>query len=316
MKANLYLHADSLKYNGTDTEEEFNNKFASLLDDLDEIRNNHGADNVIKISSSIAYGEVHLYGNQTIYNIADALDKEERVIIYSLLGNEADIYEAPLEDIEKLCYYDANEAECNTVIYLNKPASVKTTYPIKYMTFDRYQIVYGTESWHTFRRQIMGNHPGTPDEFMEECKKHFPNILFHSNCTSSIVEYIDLIPRKIVYYLSCMNDKFLEHLKNSTTTDENVVLADFCGMYGFDENGTRQSTPGKKSSYQFKFLKCGCADLPENYKKITCDPHMKIKWCDDNKKTPNNFTARIYFHYGDDEVAPKKILVGSIGPHI
>ena len=202
-------------------------------------------------------------------------------------------------------------------MYLNKPLPCKITYPINYITFDKYQIVYGKESWHTMRRQIMGNHPGTPNEFINECRVHFPNIIFNDNCEVSVANYLNLVPRKIVYYLSCMNDRLQAHMATSLTTDENVLLADFCGKYGFDEAGTRQSTPQKKKAYQFKFLKSGCEDKPCNYKTITCDPHMKIKFCDSNCKVViKDFVARIYFHFGDDEIAKGKLLVGSIGPHV
>ncbi|MBO2522596.1 MAG: hypothetical protein CW336_01885 [Bacteroidetes bacterium] len=316
MLANLYLHADALKYNGTDSDDEFLQKFSLLMCDLNDIRNEHSDENRIKVSTALYEGSCPLYKDQNIYEVTKSLGKEEFGFICWLMGNTSDAVDLSLDELQPMTAYQKDESECNALVFLNKPVESKSSYPIKYMDFDQYEIVYGKASWITLRRQIMGNHPGSPKEFMKECELYFPNILFHSNCTSSITDYLSCVPRKIVYYLSCMNDKFLEHLKNSTTTDENVLLADFCGKYGFDDNGTRQSTPGKKSSYQFKFLKCGCADLPENYKKITCDPHMKIKWCDDNKKTPNNFTARIYFHYGDDEVAPEKILVGSIGPHI
>ena len=316
MRANLFLHSDSLKYNGTDTEKEFFDKFVPLLDDLIEIRNEYGEDNTILVSTELSDGDVALFRDKNIYEIAVTLDSEEKNFIFSLMGNSAVACDVTLEDFEKKCMYDENETECNTVIFLNKPMPVNQTIPIEYMTFDHYQIVYGTESWHTFRRQIMGNHPGSPKEFMNECKVHFPNIVFHPNCETSISGYLDLIPRKIVYYLSCMNDKLLDHIKVTSITDENALLADFCGKYGFEDAGTRQSTPGKKKSYQYKFIKQSCADCPENYKTITCDPHMKITTCDKNKRTPSHFAGRIYFHYGDDEIAKGKLLVGSIGPHV
>lgn len=317
MKANLFLHTDSLKCNGTDSETAYLEKLSKLFDDLMEIRNSYSADNSILVSSSLCYGGEALFQGKDIYAIAEMLDHEEKNFIYSLMGSTADVFDESLSDVEKKCAYREDETECNTIVYLNKPVDGKLTYPIIYIEFDKYQIVYGKETWHTMRRQIMGNHPGTPKEFMDECKIHFPNIVFHQNCEVSIEGYLDLIPRKIVYYLSCMNDKLREHLKEKTITDENAFLADFCGMYGFEEAGSRQGTPKKKSQYQFSFLKEGCEDCATNYVTVTCDPHMKIKSCDSNcKKHPTDFVGRIYFHYGVDEVAKDKVIVGSIGPHI
>lgn len=317
MKANLYFHADSLKYNGIDTEQEFNTKFVSLLSDLNEIRNQYGDENIIKVSTSLSDGTVPLYGQMNIYEIAERLEYEEKNFLFALMFNTSDTFDLSLAETESLCAYNETETECNTVVYLNKPLPGKPTYPIEYISFERYQILYGKESWHTLRRQIMGNHPGTPKDFMSECRIHFPNIVFHDNCETSIVGYLDFIPRKIVYYLSCMNDRLLGHMAITSITDENALLADFCGKYGFDEAGSRQSTPKKKFQYQYRFLKAGFDDRLENYKTITCDPHMKMSSCDSNCKNKQaDFVGRIYFHFGDDEVAPGKILVGSIGPHI
>ena len=57
MKANLFLHTDSLKHNGKDDEETYLSKLRMLFDDLIEIRNAYSADNCIKVSTSLPYGE-------------------------------------------------------------------------------------------------------------------------------------------------------------------------------------------------------------------------------------------------------------------
>lgn len=316
MLANLYIHADAIKYNDIDTEDEFYSKFALLLRDLNEIRNQYGEENIIKVSPCLSL--IKLFKEKTLFEILSLFEPEERNFVFSVVGNTAEECDLPLCQLLELCKYQADETECNTVIFLNKKLDNQPQqFPIVYISFDQYEIVYGKDSWHTLRRQIMGNHPGTPHDFMQEAIIHFPNIVFHPNCEYSIADYLDKIPRKIVYYLSCMNDKLLEHKSCTGISDENTLLVDFCGKYSFDESGSRQSTPSKKESYQFCFLKQGCLDEPENYKTITCDPHMKISSCDSNCKNPTkNFIARIYFHYGDNDIAPNKLLVGSIGPHI
>lgn len=310
MLANLYIHADAIKYNDIDTESEFYSKFALLLRDLNEIRNQYGEENIIKVSPCLSL--VKLFKEKTLYEVISQLEPEERNFVFSVICNTSEECDLPLSQLLELCKYQVDETECNTVIFLNKKVSNPQQFPVDYITFDQYEIIYDKDSWHTLRRQIMGNHPGTPHEFIQAAIIHFPNIVFHPNCESSITGYLDKIPRKIVYYLSCMNDKLLEHKSLTGISDENILLADFCGKYKFDEAGSRQSTPIKKKSYQFGFLKRGCVDEPKNYKTITCDPHMKISSCDNN----NNFIARIYFHFGDDDIAPNKLLVGSIGPHV
>lgn len=317
MLVNLYLHSDALKYNGTDSECDFKKKFTDLMSDLNTIRNQYGKDNVIKISSTLYDGSIPLYCENNIYDIAASLDYEEKNLIFSIFGNDSEIFDLSLEKIEEMSVYQDGETECHTLVYLNKPIPPETTYPIIYMTFDKYEIIYGKESWTTVRRQVLGNHPGSAHDFVEECKKYFTNIIFHPNCETSIEGYLNLIPRKIVYYLSCMNDKLQEYISKTGISDENELLAEFCGKYNFDDAGTRQATTKKKDLYQYKFLKCGCEDVSSNYKTITCDPHMKISYCDSNCKSPiKKIRGRIYFHFGDDEIAKNKLLIGSIGPHV
>jgi hypothetical protein len=309
MKANLYIHPDAIKHNGLESEYDYISKFKLLIDDLIEIKTSYSDDNTIYVSDCLS--NCNLYENNGIFEVASKLGYEEKNFIYSIAYNTSSESSLSLNQIRNLCKYQKNEQECNSVIYLYNPVgAIKKT---SYISFDEYVIVCGTDTWHTLRRQIIGNHPGSPDDFISECKIHFPDIVFHDNCILSIGGYLNTIPRKIVYYLSCMNDKLLEFKMNSGIKDVNTLLERFCTEYGFDEAGSLQRTSYKKSLYTFNFLKCGCEEFDsKRFKSITCDPHMKIS-SDDNKSP---ICARIYFHFGDDEIATGKILVGSIGPHV
>ena len=309
MKANLYIHPDAIKRDNKDTEQEYIVKFKQLVDDLINIKYSYSGDNEFFVSDTLC--TACLSDNKNIFEIINKLDTEERNFIFSVIYNTSAESNISLMSIRNLCKYKQDEQECNSVIYLYNPLGAIQNTP--YLSFDEYVIVSGTDTWHTLRRQIIGNHPGSPDDFISECKIHFPDIVFHDNCILSIGGYLNTIPRKIVYYLSCMNDKLLDFKMKSGIKDVNTLLEQFCSKYGFDEAGSLQRTSYKKSLYTFNFLKCGCeANDSNNFKSITCDPHMKISSCDD--KSP--ICARIYFHFGDDEIAKGKILVGSIGPHV
>ena len=310
MKANLYIHPDAIKHNGLESEYDYIKRFKLLIDDLIEIKNSYFDDNVICVSDNLL--TCNLYGNDNIFDVASKLGYEEKNFIYSVAYNTSNDSGLSLNQIRNLCKYKKDEQECNSVIYLYNPLGAIQNTP--YISFDEYVIVSGTDTWHTLRRQIIGNHPGSPDDFISECKIHFPDIVFHDNCILSIEGYLNTISRKIVYYLSCMNDRLLDFKKESGIKDVNTLLEQFCSKYGFDEAGSLQRTANKKSSFTFDFLKCGCKENDSNrFKSITCDPHMKINLCDDNTSP---ICARIYFHFGDDEIAKGKLLVGSIGPHV
>ncbi len=311
MRANLYIHPDAIKCEATDVEQEYLAKFKQLVDDLIEIKTDdyYSDDNIIYLSEDLY--TTSLLNGKNIFEIASILGREENNFLYSVIGNTSPQSNLSLKEIRELCKYRKEETECNSTIYLSNPFG--STSNNKYICFDEYAIVCGKDTWHTFRRQIIGNHPGNPQDFIEECKIHFPKIIFHVNCLESLKGYLDVIPRKIVYYLSCMNDKLLEYKDKSGIKDINTLLERFCTEYGFDEPGSLQRTAYKKELYSYSFLKCGCEDKPCNYKIVTCDPHMKISSCDDQSK---NIVARIYFHFGDDEIAKGKVLVGSIGPHV
>ena len=109
MKANLFIHADAIKYNGVDSKCEFNAKFSSLMRDLLDIRNDYGNDNTIKVSTSLCYGTVPLFEKLTIYQVALDLPAEERNFIYSLMGNTGGIFDSTLDEIEARCLYTEGE---------------------------------------------------------------------------------------------------------------------------------------------------------------------------------------------------------------
>jgi hypothetical protein len=187
---------------------------------------------------------------------------------------------------------------------------------MRYITFDEYTIVYSRDSLVKLRRQILGNHPGSVDNFLSECRKWFLNLEFHDNCKKSLITdyiYLDIIPRKLVYYLSCLNDGYAEIHKEHQHHDQGInnTLKDFSGKYGLEDVGSRQGNPHEKAKLTFDFVVNGMT------KQLYCEPHLKIstpdngKICNDLRK----FNPRIYF-YPNYCVDSGIIYVGSMGTHL
>lgn len=315
MRAILYLHTDAVRYTGTDTGRYVNN-FKGLIRDLRDIVYCDAANNRIVVSEDLFVEEI--CANSTIYDFIEKnLDRDETDFIYAILCNTSEQADLSFDDLKEKMKYRPEETECCSLVVLNEPETEIIKNP--YMTFDDYQIVYGRDSWYRLRRQILANHPGDAKSFTDDCRKYFPNLSFSEDCEGRIQqEHLQGIPRKIVYYLSCINDCLLDFRDKHPSPDSiNLLLADFAGEYGMDEAGSMQRTPGKKSSYTFDFLRFNSALT----KSVCCDPHFKIKTYDSNcgallRADGEKCYGRIYFNFGDDDIHPRNILIGSIGPHV
>lgn len=322
MIANLYLHKDAFEYNGTDSQEQVKDKLRAFADDMRDIVFGHTEQNVFRVSSDALTCEVFT-GVSLINSISSYLEGDQVAIMFSVLANQSEEYSHSLEELKSMAQYSPGEETVTSIVYLNKPRTEKDL--THYIQFDNYEIVYDKSSWITLRRQILGNHPGSPASFIQDCGKYFTDLAFHRHCVDSLqddyYQYLDVIPRKIVYYLSCLNDGFKtikdRHINNSP--DANSILSDFSGCYGLDEPGSIERDLGKKVLLTYVFTKTECepgggVDAP-----MLCEPHLKISQPDTNREGNidyRTFHPRIYFHFGDNRVERGKILVGSIGAHV
>jgi hypothetical protein len=336
MLANLYLHPDTFVYNGTDTQQQVADKLSALVTDMRMIITDYSDENVFKVPESLL--SVFVFETKNIVDLVEeCLENDQKGIFYSMLADTSDSYdEITIQDLRNKCKYDPNETEINSILVFNVPKedlseeeqAVDETEAKRahksiekdYITFDDYKVVYDKHTWMSLRRQILGNHPGSPDFFIGECKKYFPNIAFHSNCTASLddgeYKYLEIVPRRLVYYLSCLNDQFhnVKEAHKNISPGANSILEDFSSKYGLDEPGSLEMNPEKKESLSFSFH-----DANNNDCKICCEPHLKISQADSNYPGSVNYSTfhpRIYFNFGDSGIEHGKILVGSMGKHL
>ena len=322
MIANLYLHKDAFEYNGIDSQEQVKDKLRAFANDMRDIVFSHTDQNVFCVSSDALTCEVFT-GVTLINSISSYLEGDQVAIMFSILANQAEEYSHSLEELKSMAQYCPDEETVTSIVYLNKIRTEKDL--TRYIQFDNYEIVYDKSSWFTLRRQILGNHPGTPDSFIQDCGTYFTNLAFHSHCVDSLqddyYQYLDVIPRKIVYYLSCLNDGFKSirdrHIDDSP--DANSILSDFSGCYGLDEPGSIERDPSKKRLLTFLFTKTEHEPGEGHDAPMLCEPHLKISQPDPNREGGidyKTFHPRIYFHFGDNKVEGGKLLVGSIGAHV
>lgn len=328
MKATFYFHTDPLHLNcdlSPRMQTLCKKNVEAILRDISYIIQDKTEENTIVIHPDIFTATIN---GQLFYEyFGSLLDKEDYNLFLSIL-NQVDFTDFDIEQIAESTRFREGEKECNVIMEID--SDIRRQYAINpYIEFDRYAVVYNRKRWLYVRRQILGNHPGTAKEFMRRCKSYFPDITFSENCETVINDYLSLIPRKIVYNLSCLNDCFATFacnhpLKNSIKD----LVADFSGQYGLDKAASPQSTPDKKEDYTYDY--CITKDHPsyaDMLKSNKIDPttgnisfrsssHFKITQYDNNCAQLNRdgtkkCHGRIYFTFNE-----YGLFVGSIGPHV
>lgn len=322
MIANLYLHKDAFEYNGIDSQDQVKDKLRAFADDMRGIVYSHSDENVFCVTSEVLTCEVFT-GVTLINSVSSYLDGDLVAIMYTILANQSEEYNHSLDELKIMAQYRPDEEIVTSIVYLNKPKS--EIEQAHFMQFDNYEIVYDKLSWITLRRQILGNHPGDPASFVVECEKYFTDLAIHSHCVESLqddyYQYLDVIPRKIVYYLSCLNDGFktIRDRHRDNAPDANSILSDFSGCFGLEVPGSIERNPCKKDSLTYVFKKTQFELDEDPNVPMLCEPHLKISQPDPGREGGvdyKTFHPRIYFHFGDEKVEGGKILIGSIGAHV
>lgn len=301
MKVNLYLHEDDFIYNGVDEEEDLKRRFVHLMNDLSKIYQTNVTLYFSKLLSSI-----FVYAEEDLFQFAErALCEEEKGFFYALWDEETHPFSMDKEELESMTHYMSDEKECNARVVLNQVETQERD-RTNYITFDVYKVIYNSQSWNTLQRQILGNHPGDAASFVVRCHEYFDKLKFGVKCRENMEGAVLVCPRKIVYYLSCINDCFLEFMEgHPNKKSTNDVLADFAGQYGMDRAGSLQRKSKHKDKYTFDFL--------EESKKCVCDAHFKIQHADCGSCEKE--IARIYIYYGNAESPEKVVWIGSMGEY-
>lgn len=337
MDAEIVLHPDGLRFNGQDSYEDVVKKIRAFVTDLARIvRPQNQVSSFVKDSVRFSEGvyTVQVFTDKTLFDIASKeFVGSEADLFYAFFDEQGYTEELPFDDLLELSKYREDEKICTSVAILNsvpqhfsdekERRAKENEKKRKYITFEKYEIVYDWHSWVFFRRQILGNHPGNESEFVSQCRRLFDRLQFSEECELSVSGYLDKIPRRLVYYLSCMNDSLKDkYCSQYAETDGkinlNTFLANFSGEFDFDENGSMEMDTPNKDDYTFRFA---ASDSETEDKRICCDAHMKIQHFDSNCTLQEAIRGekchgRIYFHFGDSKDPSDRIKIGSMGKHV
>ena len=169
------------------------------------------------------------------------------------------------------------------------------------------QIIYGIDGWYKFRRHFLGEYPKGSDFFLDECIKYFPQLYFHDRNRQTIRAILSNCPKKIIYHLSALNDKFKDC--QEVGLNRTQILERFSIYAKLDETATLEGNAQRKEDFTFSFP--NSAGIKED---VCCEPHLKLCYSDVDRSYSND--RRIYFHEGKPNIQEERILIGHIGAHL
>jgi hypothetical protein len=308
MVAHFYLLAVSFHNNANFNKEEIEEKIKRLSEDITLI---HKYKDTNKFY--VNYSEVYPQVVYSTYTVEDFICRGPEMRRQGFI--ERDVLNA-LNNIMQTAEETAitfQEVQGELLSWIDKDNCHGLIAFHKISNFDNdLQIIYGKDEWYRFRRHFLSLYPCNENFFIDECAKYFPNLYFHDRNKTVVSHLLKDSTRKLVHYLSELNDKFSE--AKTTPYDRKLSLIRFNSMCSFDQDASDEGNSGskKKSKVQkkdtFEFT-----NKYNNKKKVCCDLHLKI--LKNDKGTISN-DRRIYINEGVKDIGFDKILVGHMGRHI
>jgi len=303
MTAHFYLMAESFANNNQYTTIQIEEKIMRLSEDV-QLINKHSNTNKLYTNYLEIYPQL-FYAEYTV---------EEFICNVTKLKNEGvdrDVLNAFQKIIQKsqTTTFTSNEVISDLVDMTDEDNchGIIAFHTIQGLQ-NNLQVIYGIDGWFQFRRHYLGLYPKNENFFMDECSKYFPNIVFHQNNRATIGAILDDFPKKIVYYLTALNDRFRE--SEDGIRHRTQVLTHFSGNCSLDAIASLEGKASRKLDFTFEFK-----DDKDKQQKVCCEPHIKL--CKSDLAGDNTYYKyRIYFHEGIEDIDNNKILVGHIGEHL
>lgn len=301
MVAEFYLISESFAENPNLSKEEIENKTKSLAEDFRYIKQ-YGETNKLFVHSDM-YNVVFieditisdlLFNNNVANN---HLDRDVRNALKKIII-EQETTDITAEEVKDVLLPEHSESLCHGLIGFNMVEDVNPDF----------QVVYHLKGWFDFRRYYLGLYHKNANFFIEECTKYFPNLFFHERNKTTINSILSTCPKKILYHLSALNDKFNESFIQPDL-NRTQVLEHFSVNASLDETASLEGDARRKPSFTFRFR--NTENIEED---VCCEPHLKLCYSDNSNAY---FTdRRIYFHEGKLNIHKGKILIGHIGNHL
>lgn len=302
MIAYLYILAESFQNNSNLSNEDIEEKVKRLAEDI-KLIHKYKEDNKLYVNYNEIYPK-EFYSHYTVEDFIctpqilkkEGIDRDVINSLQNILQKSEETQITSQEAKEELLSW-IDDSNCHGIIAFHTIDGFD----------DNLQVIYGIDGWYKFRRYFLGEYPKNEDFFIDECVKYFPNLYFHNRNRQTIKTILYNCPKKIIYHLSALNDKFkdcIEDGRNRTNTLE------YFSIYAeLDETATLEGNARRKNDLTFLF--------PSNSgleEKVCCEPHLKLCYSDIDHSYSND--RRIYFHEGKPNIQEGRILIGHIGNHL
>jgi hypothetical protein len=303
MVAHFYILAESFQKNSVLSDSEIEEKVKRLSEDV-KLINLHKGTNKLYTNYVEIYPQV-FYADYTVEQFICAplelkragIDRDIINALQNILQKSEETTITSTEAKKELLSW-TDEDNCHGLIAFHKIDELD----------DNLQIIYGIDGWYKFRRHFLSMFPKDANYFIDECVKYFPNLYFHTRNKDTIKSILGKCPKKIIYHLSALNDKFKDCVKPELNRTQ--VLEQFSICAKLDETASLEGDAKKKKDFIFSFI--NDSGMPED---ICCEPHLKLCYSD-NDNISYSTDRRIYFHEGKPNIQQNRILIGHIGYHL
>ena len=281
MKANLFIDSNTFKYINDTHQQEVIKKiidFSELLECIstnyeDEVFVNNIDFYTTEILPSVTLNDF-LFVNSNEYECKDVIDLLLRLLT-SFQDNNCD------EETVLNIINDNNS--CSGLIVLNKQNNIGV--------INEKQILSTKQDWFDFHRNYLIKQPcETTKDFLKDVRKYFIRLYIHPDNEEYIKKIYKTHLKRIIQYLSLMNDKMIDEFKNDARYHNDFVsfLAWFKTAHSEIDDASFQGNfknHHEKKEFEKEF------EINGEKKKFLCEPHLKM-FRDDYGK---NSHGRIYF---------------------
>ena len=295
MIAYLYICSTSFQYNGSDTINEVCEKLVNFSQLYDYIWENFRSDNKFcvntdKLSQALVYTKLTL--SDILFSNDSPLKRPYRFLLQTTFQKSIPTKIDSNKDLYDYLSLESAD-ECQGIVVINRQKDIPLCN----------QVFSSIQGWREFRRYFLSKYPHSPEFFIQEALKYFPNLQFSINICSRLGEVLSKHSHNIVAGLSILNDYCYNDWEKYS--GESVAFIEyFAKTYGIE--GSFEGT--KKTALKAHFKKLSGGDDFECY----CEPHLKYYQDDCGNEGQH---MRIYFQHPN--ASPDKcIYIGYIMKHI
>lgn len=301
MKADLFVNSDTFKYIEGSTEDDVFLKLSDFSELVSYIDSDFNDDTIFIDENNFYQAEIlpSICMSDLLFIEHDSYENKDVLDILLLLVNR---FESIPDTISDPIAFVNDKQNCSALIVLNKLDDIG-------ISNDK-QILSTKVDFINFHRECLIEFPlATTNEFLEEAKLCFSNLVIHEDNIISLKSVYKSHLKSIVVYLSIMNDYLISEFQSNEIYENNFV--DFLNLFKSNHTeieGASFQGSFKNATVKKQYEKCFLINGEE--KKFYCEAHLKM--FHDDRGTVSH--GRIYFKAIKKN--DKYVYIGIINKHM